>query len=74
MKAYRDALVLRAAARYAETNPIIFPSLPEDTNQDRPRSRHETAAVLPAAVRSLTFAAGGSALPSRCPSTHRAIL
>ena len=25
---YRDALVLRAAARYAEVNPIAFPSLP----------------------------------------------
>ena len=26
---YRDALVLRAAARYAETNPLKFPVLPE---------------------------------------------
>jgi aspartyl-tRNA(Asn)/glutamyl-tRNA(Gln) amidotransferase subunit A len=26
---YKDALVLRAAARYAETNPIKFPVLPE---------------------------------------------
>lgn len=26
---YRDALVLRAAARYSETNPMTFPDLPE---------------------------------------------
>ena len=26
---YKDALVLRAAARYAETNPLKFPVLPE---------------------------------------------
>ncbi|CAN5676277.1 amidase [soil metagenome] len=26
---YKDALVLRAAARYAETNPLKFPALPE---------------------------------------------